>query len=78
MEDPKVRKTDGNKTNPSLSLILTESSTGSTGILLYHPCMCRPDGGVFWQLVYDADPFVTLFSHQTVSMKLRDVGQRRH
>lgn len=39
---------------------------------------CRPDAGVFGLHVHDADPLVALFSHQTVSMKLRDGLQRRH
>lgn len=37
---------------------------------------CRPDVGVFGLQVRDADPFVTLFPHKTVSMELR-VGRHR-
>lgn len=37
-----------------------------------------PDGGVFGLQVHDADPFVALFSHQTVSVKLSEAVQRRH
>lgn len=39
---------------------------------------CRPDAGVFGLHVDDADPLVALFSHQTVSVELRDGLQRRH
>lgn len=39
---------------------------------------CRPDAGVLGLQIHHADPFVTLFSHQTVGVKLRDGGQRGH
>lgn len=39
---------------------------------------CRPDVGVFGLQVGDADPFVTLFPHQTVSMELRVGRHCRH
>lgn len=38
----------------------------------------RPDGGVFGLQVSNADSFIALFSHQTVSVQVRDGGQRRH
>lgn len=37
-----------------------------------------PDSGVFRLHVSDADPFVTLFPHQTVGVKLRVGSQCRH
>lgn len=45
---------------------------------LDHAVSCRPDGGVFRLQVHCANPFVTLFPHQTVSMKLGDGGQCCH
>lgn len=39
---------------------------------------CRPDTGIFRLQIHNTDPFVTLFSNQTMGVKLRDRGQRGH